>query len=258
MFNKSKTTGCSPKIGIYKIIHTISRKCYVGSSTDIDSRFKAHRMLLKNGSHHSKRLQYSWNKYHESEFEFVVVELCDESLLRSKELHYVKLEDSYRNGFNGTDQIGKKVRHPKAILRKMKRSALRLGKNEELRRKRSENAKRQHKNGKLGRQTWSELVEKIVSKKLKKSWVKRKESFTKTRACSICGIWGWVKQEGIWHCQNHDPDKERNRKRNEARIKAQKAIPREVRLRIQLKKREKEKRERAKIPWKVRKKLYGL
>ena len=48
--------------GIYKIF-TPSGNCYVGSSYNIFGRLAEHRMHLKNGTHHSSRLQAAWDKH---------------------------------------------------------------------------------------------------------------------------------------------------------------------------------------------------
>ena len=44
-------------IGVYKIINLQTNKIYVGSSVDIEGRWKQHKKLLLKNKHHSIRLQ---------------------------------------------------------------------------------------------------------------------------------------------------------------------------------------------------------
>lgn len=62
---------------IYKIRNVVNGKFYVGSAVDTRTRFRQHRRLLKNGTHHCKHLQSAWNKYGEDVFKFEVVEYVD-------------------------------------------------------------------------------------------------------------------------------------------------------------------------------------
>jgi group I intron endonuclease len=59
---------------IYKIINLVNDKFYVGSTTNKKVRFREHRKQLRGNRHHCKHLQYAWNKYGESKFNFVVIE----------------------------------------------------------------------------------------------------------------------------------------------------------------------------------------
>ena len=59
--------------GIYRIINKVTGHTYIGSSRDIDARWKSHRAALRRGQHHSSRLQSAFNEYGESAFEFEVV-----------------------------------------------------------------------------------------------------------------------------------------------------------------------------------------
>lgn len=49
--------------GVYKILNTKTGKFYIGSSKDINKRFKDHIRKLKNCVHHSAKLQNSCNKH---------------------------------------------------------------------------------------------------------------------------------------------------------------------------------------------------
>lgn len=63
--------------GIYKIINRENGKYYVGSSVDIDERWKQHLQKLNSGTHINPKLQASWNLHSSASFEFVVVEQFD-------------------------------------------------------------------------------------------------------------------------------------------------------------------------------------
>lgn len=64
--------------GIYKIVHVETERVYVGSSSNIERRFAAHKKLLRNGRHHSPKLQGAWTKYGADSFEFSVIESVDD------------------------------------------------------------------------------------------------------------------------------------------------------------------------------------
>ena len=50
--------------GVY-VISTPSGRQYVGSAVNFGSRWSVHRYHLRNGTHHSRKLQAAWNKYGE-------------------------------------------------------------------------------------------------------------------------------------------------------------------------------------------------
>lgn len=83
----------SKKCGIYAISHTYIGNCYIGSSTDIQTRFTQHRSLLHRGKHPSSRLQADWDKYGEETFGLIILEeVPDEVELRAIEQYYVDEE----------------------------------------------------------------------------------------------------------------------------------------------------------------------
>lgn len=59
--------------GIYCIMQKSSMKIYIGSSNDVKSRIHNHRYQLTNNCHDNKRLQNSWNKYGDCDFEFFII-----------------------------------------------------------------------------------------------------------------------------------------------------------------------------------------
>lgn len=73
------------KSGIYKIVNVINNKIYIGSSKKLYFRRSHHFSTLKKNAHHNGFLQHSYNKYGEQNFDFVVLEYCEESKLIERE-----------------------------------------------------------------------------------------------------------------------------------------------------------------------------
>jgi len=77
--------------GIYGITNKTNNKKYVGSSKSVHHRWnQSHRPLLRKSKHGNQHLQNSWNKYGEEQFEFSVLEECDESNLQAREGHWIE------------------------------------------------------------------------------------------------------------------------------------------------------------------------
>ncbi|MDD2470089.1 MAG: GIY-YIG nuclease family protein [Bacilli bacterium] len=89
-------------IGVYQIKNLVNGKMYIGSSIDINSRWKEHIRDLNNNKHHSLHLQRAWNKYGESSFEFNVLEECNEDTTLEREQYYLDKLESFKrdNGYN--------------------------------------------------------------------------------------------------------------------------------------------------------------
>lgn len=64
------------KSGVYKITNIINGKCYVGSSQNLKNRWRRHKRDLRVNSHHSSKLQRSFNKYGESSFKYEILSTC--------------------------------------------------------------------------------------------------------------------------------------------------------------------------------------
>lgn len=90
------------KSGVYKIKNILNNKVYVGSSVNIYERWSEHKRELSKNNHHSILLQRAWNKYGEENFEFNVLEKCNESELLDKEQYYLDLYVAYdkNKGYN--------------------------------------------------------------------------------------------------------------------------------------------------------------
>lgn len=89
---------------IYQIINKINQKRYIGQTIDIDARKYHHFNDLKNGQHHSIKLQRAYNKYGEDNFNFIwdTYEVKNEQELLILEQKMIEKYDSYLNGYNET------------------------------------------------------------------------------------------------------------------------------------------------------------
>jgi group I intron endonuclease len=92
------------KCGVYKIKNIINNKVYIGSSKNIENRWKQHIYELNKNNHHSIKLQRAWNKYGKDNFKFEVIEECDIDRLLYLEQYYI---DKYKSYFEGYNSKGK-------------------------------------------------------------------------------------------------------------------------------------------------------
>ena len=88
--------------GIYMIKNKVNGNVYIGQAVDIYERRKEHISLLRRGRHINNHLQRAWNKYGEDNFEFSIVEECDENALNDREIYWIAEYGSYHNGYNQT------------------------------------------------------------------------------------------------------------------------------------------------------------
>lgn len=75
--------------GIYQIKNKINRKSYIGSSVRLNKRWKRHLTDLKCNVHHSLALQRAFHKYGSDNFEFNILENCEETVLLEREQYYL-------------------------------------------------------------------------------------------------------------------------------------------------------------------------
>lgn len=112
--------------GIYAIRNKINGKVYVGSSKSVHYRWgQSHRPFLRKGDHPNDHLQHSWSKYGEDNFEFEVIEECDESLLAEREEHWIEHHKSWNRqfGYNLNRIVEGRVVVSEETRRKMKISS---------------------------------------------------------------------------------------------------------------------------------------
>lgn len=84
--------------GIYKIANKLDHKCYVGSSVNIEKRWKGH--IQGKGNQH---LYNSICKYGVDNFDFEVIQLCPRSdLLYWEQIYIDKLQPEYNKSDNAT------------------------------------------------------------------------------------------------------------------------------------------------------------
>lgn len=74
------------KSGIYKIVNKLNNKYYLGSSKNFHVRKLKHFNELRKNIHHNIHLQRAFNKYGEENFEFIILEECENTFEREQEL----------------------------------------------------------------------------------------------------------------------------------------------------------------------------
>jgi len=105
--------------GIYRIESlTKPERVYVGSSVNIKTRWRKHLRELRSNNHVNQILQNHFNKYGETDFVFVIVELCFPEFLTAREQYYINKEKPHFNicgiagttlGFNHSEEAKKKI-----------------------------------------------------------------------------------------------------------------------------------------------------
>lgn len=87
---------------IYKIENVFDGKVYIGSTRNFKNRWKAHLSNLRTNKHHSRHLQFAWNKYGESAFYVSVIEYCNNDTRVQKEQKWMDHYLSYNKdcGYN--------------------------------------------------------------------------------------------------------------------------------------------------------------
>lgn len=82
-------------IGIYCIENKITKEKYIGLSTNIERRWKNHIQRNTNSLIH-----IAIKKYGKENFNFYVLEECDEKSLCERERYWIKFYDSIKSGYN--------------------------------------------------------------------------------------------------------------------------------------------------------------
>ena len=86
---------------IYQIVNKCNGKAYVGQTIDLERRKMNHFSDLKKGKHFNPYLQKAYNKYGVDNFDFIVIEECNETLLDEREEYWIqKLCTRKPNGYN--------------------------------------------------------------------------------------------------------------------------------------------------------------
>lgn len=77
------------KCGVYKITCIPNGKIYIGSSKNIDKRWRKHIDELRYQEHPNKFLQQDYNLYGEDKFKFEIIEFCPEDERLALEQEYI-------------------------------------------------------------------------------------------------------------------------------------------------------------------------
>lgn len=95
-------TSSIPRIGVYGIRNTTTGQIYVGSSTDIQKRWRQHLHELRQERHHSSKLQADWAKFGGlAGFELVFLGHADDpALLKDREQYWIDTLQAAVTGYN--------------------------------------------------------------------------------------------------------------------------------------------------------------
>lgn len=163
--------------GVYKILNVINDKFYIGSSVNVEGRWKAHINELNNGIHNNKHLQNAWNKYGQDNFKFELLEEVSKEHLRERETFYLQSTNCTNPdiGYNLLDNanIGLGVHASKIVRKKIS------------------DACKGEKNGHYGKHHSEEIRLQISLKKQQANEKRQQQKFLKwlseEHICENCG-----------------------------------------------------------------------
>lgn len=117
------------KLGtIYKIENTVSGKVYIGQTRQsFKKRKQAHIYELNNNRKRNKKLQSAWDKYGSGNFRFSIIGRYPLAELDEKEVLFIRLHDSYRQGYNmttGGNQVMHNQNHSSEARKKISQTSL--------------------------------------------------------------------------------------------------------------------------------------
>ena len=100
---------------IYRITNKITHQNYIGQTVDIKGRKRRHLNTLQNNIHDNPKLQASWNKYGQDNFEFESwkFEIKSPEELNQLECEYIDKYNGLTEGFNLVPGGGKPPIHQK-------------------------------------------------------------------------------------------------------------------------------------------------
>lgn len=171
--------------GIYEIKNITTNNRYIGSSCNLNKRFRVHKIKLNNSEHHARYLQRSWNKYGADSFEFNVLLYCDkEFLLIYEQLFLDKLQPVFNACLIAGNCLG--IKHTEEARRNMAMSHIgnrnSVGNKGCVGRVLSDETKKKISQSNLGKKVWlgrkhtEETKEKIRLSRIGKSaWNKGKK-----------------------------------------------------------------------------------
>lgn len=109
------------KAGIYMVLNIVNYKVYVGRTiVNFNKRWNRHKSELNNNKHYSRYLQYSWNKYKENNFEFLILEEIDrdnKKLLNEREYYWINKLEAHKKefGYNLTNEETGSIEYESAV-----------------------------------------------------------------------------------------------------------------------------------------------
>ena len=77
------------KSGIYMILSKANNKVYVGQSSSLTTRWKYHKWELVNNKHKNRHLQKAFNIYGLENFEYKILEYCEEDTINEREKYWI-------------------------------------------------------------------------------------------------------------------------------------------------------------------------
>lgn len=91
--------------GIYKIKNKLNNMVYIGESLNIEERWNRHKQDLREGKHHSYKLQQDYNLCGEDNFTYEVIEEIDSNLkVGVRQLLCLIYEDKYIKQYNSVER----------------------------------------------------------------------------------------------------------------------------------------------------------
>lgn len=178
--------------GVYQIYNPYNQKRYIGSSINIEKRFKQHKSSLRGNRHHNQHLQNAWNKY-KNILKFEPLEYCEPEYLLELEQYYIdyynsadrrfgynidKMVDHTKPGFHLSEETKEKIRQ-KNIGRKFSeetKEKIRMSQIGVSKPKQSETMKRKYMNGEGTLPRYNE-----VSKEKQQEWSRHASEAGKRR-----------------------------------------------------------------------------
>ena len=112
------------KSGIYEIKCQADNKTIVGSSVNLYLRSCQHVSDLRKNIHKNPHLQSAWNKYGESNFEFIVLEECSQEQLLKKEDEWIKARNSLDRNFGFNLKEAERPIHSEETCKKISMSKI--------------------------------------------------------------------------------------------------------------------------------------
>jgi group I intron endonuclease len=140
------------KCGVYRIHFIGIDKSYIGLTKGFKGRRSQHLRMLIHNKHFNIHLQRAFNKYGKDNFIIELIEECDKKDLSEKEKYYIKMYNSFKNGYNLTtggedcnlsEDVKKRIseKHKGKIVKPETREKLRII---NLGKKYSEESKKKH------------------------------------------------------------------------------------------------------------------